>query len=42
LDRYLTELTDRGYSGWVGLEYKPTSDTETSLAWLPRDRRAGH
>ena len=22
----------RGYAGWVGLEYKPTTDTETSLA----------
>ena len=30
----------RGYAGWVGLEYKPTTDTETSLAWLPRERRA--
>ena len=39
LDRYLSELAGRGYTGWVGLEYKPTSDTETSLAWLPRERR---
>ncbi len=36
LDRYLAALVDRGYAGWVGLEYKPTTDTETSLAWLPR------
>ena len=36
LDRYLSALADRGYSGWVGLEYKPTTDTETSLEWLPR------
>lgn len=42
LDRYLAELAGRGYSGWVGLEYKPTSDTTTSLGWLPRERRAGH
>jgi hydroxypyruvate isomerase len=40
IDRYLTDLAGRGYAGWVGLEYKPTTDTETSLAWLPRQRRA--
>jgi hydroxypyruvate isomerase len=40
LARHLADLAGRGYSGWVGLEYKPTTDTETSLAWLPRDRRA--
>jgi hydroxypyruvate isomerase len=36
----LADLERRGYDGWVGLEYKPTTDTETSLAWLPRDRRS--
>jgi hydroxypyruvate isomerase len=41
LDRYLTELASRGYRGWVSLEYKPTTSTEQSLAWLPRERRAG-
>jgi hydroxypyruvate isomerase len=41
LDRYLTELASRGYCGWVSLEYKPTTSTEQSLAWLPRERRAG-
>ena len=40
LDRYLTALQHRGYRGWVSLEYKPTTSTEASLAWLPRDRRA--
>jgi hydroxypyruvate isomerase len=40
LDRYLNALAERGYCGWVGLEYKPTTDTETSLGWLPRARRA--
>jgi hydroxypyruvate isomerase len=40
LDHYLMALADRGYGGWVGLEYKPTTDTETSLGWLPRARRA--
>lgn len=29
-------------SGFVGLEYNPTTDsTEASLEWLPRDRRGG-
>jgi hydroxypyruvate isomerase len=41
LDRYLSALEDHGYRGWVSLEYKPTSTTEASLAWLPRERRAG-
>ena len=41
LDRYLAELEDHGYRGWVSLEYKPTTTTEASLAWLPRERRAG-
>ena len=40
LDRYLGDLVAAGYSGWVGLEYKPTTDTESSLTWLPRERRA--
>jgi hydroxypyruvate isomerase len=39
LDRHLADLAGRGYTGWVGLEYKPTTDTETSLGWLPRARR---
>jgi hydroxypyruvate isomerase len=42
LDGLLGELAARGYDGWVGLEYKPTTDTEASLAWLPRARRAAH
>ena len=42
LDRHLGDLADRGYAGWVGLEYKPTTDTETSLQWLPMERRAAH
>jgi hydroxypyruvate isomerase len=42
LDRYLQALDDQGYRGWVGLEYKPSAgDTEASLGWLPRERRAG-
>lgn len=39
LDRQLGALEQRGYRGWIGLEYKPTTDTLTSLAWLPVDRR---
>jgi hydroxypyruvate isomerase len=40
LNRHLGDLADRGYAGWVGLEYKPTTDTGTSLDWLPMERRA--
>ncbi|HET9124412.1 MAG TPA: TIM barrel protein [Solirubrobacteraceae bacterium] len=40
LDRHLRALADRGYDGWVGLEYTPTANTETSLDWLARERRA--
>ncbi len=40
LVRLLADLAGRGYDGWVGLEYKPTTDTETSLGWLPRERRS--
>ncbi len=39
LQRWLSDLEDAGYEGWVGLEYKPTSTTEESLGWLPRERR---
>lgn len=38
----LGDLVTRGYDGWVGLEYKPTTTTEASLAWLPRARRGAH
>ena len=40
LDGLLGDLAARGYDGWVGLEYKPTTTTEASLDWLPRARRA--
>jgi hydroxypyruvate isomerase len=39
LDRQLTDLAAAGYAGWVALEYKPSTTTVDSLAWLPRDRR---
>jgi hydroxypyruvate isomerase len=42
LDRHLTDLQARGYAGWVGLEYTPTTTTEESLAWLPAARRGTH
>lgn len=35
---WLAEATARGYDGYVGLEYKDTSDDP--FAWLPRDRRS--
>lgn len=40
LDGLLQSVADTGYAGWVGLEYKPTTTTSESLAWLPLDRRA--
>lgn len=39
LNRYLGDLVAAGYKGYVGLEYKPSNDTESSLGWLPRERR---
>lgn len=42
LDLLLGDLVDRGYDGWVGLEYNPTTDTEASLGWLPTSRRSAH
>ena len=38
LDRYLAQLTDGGYTGYIGLEYKATrADT---FDWIPRSHRA--
>jgi hydroxypyruvate isomerase len=39
LDRQLTALENGGYTGWVGLEYKPSTTTLDSFGWLPRERR---
>ena len=37
-----TALEELPYEGFVGLEYKPTTETtEESLAWLPREKRGG-
>jgi hydroxypyruvate isomerase len=30
----LAALDEAGYDGWVGLEYKPSGPTETTLGWL--------
>ncbi|MDQ3155710.1 MAG: TIM barrel protein [Actinomycetota bacterium] len=42
LDELLGDLAGRGYDGWVGLEYKPTTTTEAGLAWLSESRRGTH
>ncbi|MGW5239028.1 hydroxypyruvate isomerase family protein [Monashia sp. NPDC004114] len=39
LDHYLGRLADGGYTGWVGLEYKPSTTTTESLTWLTAARR---
>jgi hydroxypyruvate isomerase len=36
----LAALERAGYDGYVGLEYRPSSQTEESLRWLPREARA--
>ncbi|HEV7665662.1 MAG TPA: TIM barrel protein [Chloroflexota bacterium] len=36
---FLEDLDAAGYQGSVGLEYRPSGDTDSALAWLPRDRR---
>ncbi|MDP3891311.1 hydroxypyruvate isomerase family protein [Nocardioides sp.] len=40
LMRQLAALDAAGYTGWVGLEYKPTTTSIDSFGWLPHDRRA--
>ncbi len=40
LDRYLDLLEAAGYTGWVALEYNPTTTTTDSLGWLTRERRS--
>src|SRR5438128_134286 len=36
---FLSDLDELGYTGSVGLEYRPQGTTDESLTWLPRDRR---
>jgi hydroxypyruvate isomerase len=35
----LAALDDAGYTGYVGLEYRPRGSVEESLRWLPREAR---
>jgi hydroxypyruvate isomerase len=39
LEALLSELDRAGYDGAVGLEYRPTGDTDDGLRWLSSDRR---
>ncbi len=39
LDGLLAGLEAGGYSGWVGLEYKPSGASADSFEWLPPERR---
>jgi hydroxypyruvate isomerase len=39
LERQLSDLEEAGYTGWVGLEYKPAAASADSFGWLPLDRR---
>jgi hydroxypyruvate isomerase len=39
LDEWLARAERAGYSGWVALEYKPSSPRH-AFEWLPRERRA--
>ena len=40
-DYIFERIEASSYDGYVGLEYKaPDGDTESSLAWLPREQRA--
>jgi hydroxypyruvate isomerase len=36
---FLDDLDALGYSGAVGLEYRPSGETSAALAWLPREQR---
>ena len=39
IEAFLAELDILAYTGVVGLEYRPSGDTESALTWLPRDQR---
>jgi hydroxypyruvate isomerase len=36
---FLSDLDAVGYTGAVGLEYRPSGETSAALAWLPREHR---
>jgi hydroxypyruvate isomerase len=38
-DAHLDALTAAGYSGWVGLEYVPSTTTDQSFAWLREEEQ---
>jgi len=40
LEEQLSALEAGGYTGWVGLEYKPSAASVDSFAWLDRERRS--
>lgn len=40
IPQFLADLDALGYSGAVGLEYRPSAATDAALAWLPRSERA--
>jgi len=40
LDRHLSDLQAAGYAGYVALEYIPSTTTEDSFDWLPREQRS--
>ena len=42
LERQVDDLYAGGYGGWIGLEYKPSSSTDRSFDWLPRDSRGSN
>ena len=35
----LQSIIDSGYTGMIGLEYKPSDSIDETFAWLPEDRR---
>ncbi len=39
VDEVLGQIDSDGYSGWVGLEYRPSGETLASLGWARRFRR---
>ncbi|TWD82615.1 hydroxypyruvate isomerase [Kribbella amoyensis] len=39
LDEHLGALRAAGYTGWIGLEYKPSGSTAESFGWIPRTDR---
>jgi hydroxypyruvate isomerase len=40
IDHYLGRIADTGYTGWVGLEYKPSGKSADSFGWLPLAQRS--